>query len=181
MKNNFALYFCALGAVFSIAGCDGKTEVPIGVPATIPITVSVRGSGTALNFKENCNVDSLSAEFKQYKNNIGTVEVNEINYTITNQNGADDQVISTANMFISGTGADSTNKKLIGTINNVNLKAQLNVKQVFNVSTETKDYLVTLLKKEPPAYRVYLEGTTNKTTTNFKMKVEFKVKFKPKF
>ncbi len=169
-----------LGAsIMCFAFSCNKEDVKVGVPVSIPITLDMKANGTAIDWKKEYDADEESPEFKKYKNNIGNIEVSSIKYTVISTSGADNQMLS-ATLNVSGIGADSTNKKLIGSISGYSPKANIGVEKDFSASAETKAYLVSLLKKEPPKYKVYVNGTSNTAVTNFKLKVTFNVKVTPK-
>ncbi|SFC84573.1 hypothetical protein SAMN05421780_110185 [Flexibacter flexilis DSM 6793] len=167
-------------AIMCTASTCSKDEIPVDIPATIPVTLTVSGSNATLNQSAEYDINTLSSEFEKYKNNIGSVTIQNVYYTVTENNSTATSQVVNATASISGVGADTTNKKTLGTITNLDVKSSVGVRKEFTMDNATKDYLVTLLKNEPPKYKVYFSGSSTTTPINFKLKMEFKVTFRPK-
>lgn len=177
MKKQILLWSAA---IMCMASTCSKDEIPVDIPATIPVTLTVSGSNLTLNQSAEYDINSLSSEFNQYKNNIGSVTIQNVYYTVTENNSSASSQVVSATASISGVGADTTNKKTLGTISNLDVKNSVGVRKEFTMDNATKEYIVSLLKNEPPKYKVYFSGSTSTTPVNFKLKMEFKVTFRPK-
>jgi hypothetical protein len=175
MKQIFSLALSLFVAAFMFTGCDDLTTVSINVPMSTEHTFPIAGNNSSFADARTINLNDYD-DFKNNKSKLTNVEIESIQYKITNHVGSPSQTIS-GTIAVMGTDQVPTT---LHSINNWNLKnqadASLNDWVTLNVDQVGKDRLVNLVKNDPNTGTIGLMGTTNETPVAFNL--VFKINWK---
>ena len=124
------------------------------------------------------NAADQSGDIEKYKDQIEKVTLEKATYQLTSFTGDATHVLKHG--LISLSDASGANAQTITSLLNVNLQSLLNNETQLNVNTNSSDQLSLLVKNAPHSFKLHAEGTVNKTTFSFVVRLKFYLKIKAK-
>ncbi len=132
--------------------------------------------GNNATFDEDYLLDAAAESdvIEEYADLIKTIEILEVTYQVTYQNGPASQQINTATLTVSD--ASGGGPVTIGTVTNQNLSSLVGTVKNLPFNQAGVDRAADLIKNPPHSFLLNLAGRANETPLDFGVKFRFKVK-----
>jgi hypothetical protein len=115
-----------------------------------------------------------SSDFEKYVDDISKIDIKSASATLTQFTGPSTQKINTATYSIGS--VNGSDKAPFATVNNITLQSVLYQEQNLPLNQAGVSKIKELLKKDPYAFRMYLDGSSNEGPLNFTFDVKLVVK-----
>ena len=172
MKKDLVIVTILTALVF-LSGCELSKDFIF----TIQKEFTVSYNSTAIDKVEIINAAESSKNLDKYKDDLKSVQVEKVTYTITYFNGPSSQQINSAALAVAPAMGSAFTQ--LAAMSNVNLMAVASTEQELDVDEAGEDVLEAALLGDDHTFQMKYSGTANEAPLNFKVK--FKVTCKVKY